>query len=256
MSVIKLGKISGKILLRDAQGQGSAVPAGISASDSMERPVPNIRVCIKGNEKFTISDSDGDFEFTNISRGEYTISLDSSSLPAYSQVISDPEIALKLMPGKKIRDINFIVLISPRPSRRTLSIQQQMQPEKPDQESQPGMLTTAPEEKSRLSPSTSTAAPGMRTHARTLNSEAEPEPQVNTNPVTYSVQVVALRQKSHVKRIAQTLSKKGFSCTIAQRVKPRQLFILKVGKYPSYAEAVAARLRLNKQGFSSRITTN
>jgi cell division protein FtsN len=75
-------------------------------------------------------------------------------------------------------------------------------------------------------------------------------------PSNYSVQVGAFRQKQQVDNKADLLRSKGFDCRIEDPVSAEGLYLLKVGKFKSRAEAVAMQLRLKKSGFSSFIKTN
>jgi cell division protein FtsN len=88
----------------------------------------------------------------------------------------------------------------------------------------------------------------------------KPKPQANaarSEPVSYSVQVGAFRQRKELDLRAQMLRSKGYDCRIEAPHPPEQLYLLKVGKFNSRAEAYAMQLRLRKSGFASAfIKTN
>jgi cell division septation protein DedD len=84
----------------------------------------------------------------------------------------------------------------------------------------------------------------------------KPRPQVNPEPVTYSVQVGAFLQKPELERRAEELRQKGFDGRMEPPQTPGQFYLLKVGKFRSRAEAVSMQLRLRKSGFPCFIKTN
>lgn len=73
---------------------------------------------------------------------------------------------------------------------------------------------------------------------------------------TYSVQVGAFRQRQEAETRAATLKSKGYESVIEAPVPPNSLFLLKVGKFNSRADAVATQLKLKKDGVGSFIKTN
>jgi cell division protein FtsN len=86
---------------------------------------------------------------------------------------------------------------------------------------------------------------------------AKPKPKTTAEPaVTYSVQVGAFKEKRQLDVRAQMLREKGFDVRTDNPQAPGDLYLLKVGKFRSRAEAVAAQLRLKKIGFASFIKTN
>jgi cell division protein FtsN len=92
---------------------------------------------------------------------------------------------------------------------------------------------------------------------------AEPEvksaPQQTTassGPVTYSVQVGAFRVRQEAENKGKMLKAQGFDCRIDVPKTSEDLYLLKVGKYSSRADAVAMQLRLKKSGIASFIKTN
>jgi len=88
---------------------------------------------------------------------------------------------------------------------------------------------------------------------------AKPAPQEKpavAGPVTYSVQVGAFRVRREAENKAKTLKAKGFDCRIEVPRSPDELYLLKVGKFASRADAVAMQLNLKKSGINSFIKTN
>lgn len=71
----------------------------------------------------------------------------------------------------------------------------------------------------------------------------------------YTVQVGAFRQRQQVEVKAKLLRSKGFDCRIEVPQSSEDLYLLKVGRFKSRAEAVAMQLRLKKNGFGSFIKT-
>jgi cell division protein FtsN len=75
-------------------------------------------------------------------------------------------------------------------------------------------------------------------------------------PAGYTVQVGAFRQRQQVEVKAKLLRSKGFDCRIEIPQSSEDLYLLKVGRFKSRAEAVATQLRLKKNGFGSFVKTN
>jgi cell division protein FtsN len=75
-------------------------------------------------------------------------------------------------------------------------------------------------------------------------------------PITYSVQVGAFSQKHEAELKAQSLKSKGFDYRIESPHPPEQLYLLKVGKFDSRADAGAMQLRLRKSGFACFVKVN
>jgi cell division protein FtsN len=105
-------------------------------------------------------------------------------------------------------------------------------------------------------PPTTTSAPAkkMVEPAPQKQTAGKPRQQANTaraEPVTYSVQIGAFRQRKEPEMRAQMLRSKGYDCRIESTDIPEPLYLLKVGKFSSRADAVAMQLRLKKAGFTS-----
>jgi cell division protein FtsN len=75
-------------------------------------------------------------------------------------------------------------------------------------------------------------------------------------PAGYTVQVGAFRQRQQVEAKAKLLKSKGFDCRIEVPQSSEDLYLLKVGRFKSRAEAADMQLRLKKNGFGSFIKTN
>jgi cell division protein FtsN len=73
---------------------------------------------------------------------------------------------------------------------------------------------------------------------------------------TYSVQVGAFRQLKEAEARAATVKAKGYRCVIEPPREGDGLYLLKVGRYEARADAVAMRLRLKKDGFSTLIKSH
>jgi cell division protein FtsN len=75
-------------------------------------------------------------------------------------------------------------------------------------------------------------------------------------PTGYSVQVGAFRKKHEAEIKAQLLKSKGYDYRIEPPQPPEQLYLLKVGKFSSRADANAMQLRLKNSGFKCFIKPN
>jgi cell division protein FtsN len=83
-----------------------------------------------------------------------------------------------------------------------------------------------------------------------------PEPPVRpvataSGPGGYSVQVGAFRQRREADAKATQLKAKGYDCVMESPASPKALFLLKVGRYNTRADAVAMQRRLQRDGFTS-----
>ena len=88
---------------------------------------------------------------------------------------------------------------------------------------------------------------------------AEPETRPTaaaSGPVTYAVQIGAFRSKEEAEKRGEVLKEKGYQFVIEPPIKAGDLFLVKVGKYKSRADAQAAKLKLQKDGFNTFIKTN
>lgn len=99
----------------------------------------------------------------------------------------------------------------------------------------------------------------------TLPAEPAPAPKKETvkpaavsapaAPAGYTVQVGAFRQRQQAEVKAKLLRSKGFDYRIEVPQSSEDLYLLKVGRFKSRAEAAAMQLRLKKNGFGSFIKT-
>lgn len=115
-------------------------------------------------------------------------------------------------------------------------------------------------EKPEISPPPPASNPIME-QAATRKSAFQPAVKSPTKatlstPSSYSVQVGAFRQKKQADTKSEDLRSKGFDCRIEPPESDEGLYLLKVGRFKSRADAVAMQLRLKKNGFSSFIKTN
>jgi cell division protein FtsN len=99
------------------------------------------------------------------------------------------------------------------------------------------------------------ATPPPSAHSAAAKDKAAAPKQAPAKP-TYSVQVGAFRQRQEAEAKAASLKSKGYDYVIEPPVPPNSLFLLKIGKFPSRADAAAMQLRLKKDGVGSFIKTN
>jgi cell division protein FtsN len=74
--------------------------------------------------------------------------------------------------------------------------------------------------------------------------------------ITYSVQVGAFRQRKEAETKASLLKAKNFPYVIEPPKTASGLFLLKVGRFESKPDAVAMKLRLQKNGFKGFVKPN
>jgi cell division protein FtsN len=142
------------------------------------------------------------------------------------------------------------------------------------QENKPGEERSAKEQLDWYKSATDRADAGSKGLEKTATAPAKeaappkPEGQAATSSAslatataeiktTYSVQVGAFRHREQAEAKAKMLKSKGYDqCFIEPPTSDQQLFLLKVGKFESRAEAVSMRLRLKKEGVTSFIKAN
>jgi cell division protein FtsN len=83
-----------------------------------------------------------------------------------------------------------------------------------------------------------------------------PSEPAKTGQVTYSVQIGAFKYRKEAETKAAELKAKKYNSIIEAPSDSEQLFLLKVGRFESRADAVAAQNRLKKDGFKTFIKTN
>ena len=109
------------------------------------------------------------------------------------------------------------------------------------------------EQKNEITPPPAKPAPAATPKKETAKPAISTKPAA---PVSYTVQVGAFRQRQQAEVKAKLLRSKGFDCGIEVPQSSEALYLLKVGRFKSRADAVAMQLRLKKSGFSSFIKTN
>jgi|GEM_PF-5498720 len=125
--LVQLGKVSGKVVLVNGM-DSNTLRKEIGESKVTELPGANIIMLLNETYKVTFTDSDGDFEFSNIPSGEYRVRIDHGTLPEFSTVDSDEVQVIKIAPGGKVSDLKFVVKLNPRPNRKLLVASQTMPP--------------------------------------------------------------------------------------------------------------------------------
>lgn len=93
--------------------------------------------------------------------------------------------------------------------------------------------------------------------ARETSAKTKPSPpKAAAAKLTYSVQVGAFRQRHEAEAKASVLKSKGYEYVIESPSASGTLFLLKVGKFNSRADAAAMQLKLKKDGVGSFIKAN
>jgi len=95
------------------------------------------------------------------------------------------------------------------------------------------------------------AAPPAKKHE-----PSHPPPAASPQKTTYTVQVGAFKHRHDAETKAAALKANGYEYFIEPSGTNEPLFLLKVGRFGSRAEAVATQLRLKKDGFATFIKTN
>ena len=108
--LVLLGRVRGRVLVADAAVGGRAEP----------RPARNILVTLNDGLKTTITDVDGEFEFTSLPAGWYRVGIETASLPNFWTVAAGPIEPVVLEPGGRVSGLDLRVQTRPRPSRRVI----------------------------------------------------------------------------------------------------------------------------------------
>ena len=109
--LVLLGKLKGRVLVNARRSASRDDPDDL-------RPAPNVLVSLKGGLKTTVTDPDGEFEFTSLPAGLYQVTIDRASLPQHWAVTSEMANPVRLRPGERIRGLELRVEEASRPSRR------------------------------------------------------------------------------------------------------------------------------------------
>jgi cell division protein FtsN len=151
---------------------------------------------------------------------------------------------------------------TPVPQTSALDADAAMEPPKEPPDEQPlgwYKSVSGKGEKPEIAPPPPVPSPAPEETATRQSVQPAVKPPAKTaasTPSSYSVQVGAFRQKKQVDAKAEALRSKGFDCRIEPPESDEGLYLLKVGRFKSRADAVAMQLRLKKSGFSSFIKTN
>ena len=108
--LVLLGRVRGRVLVADAD----------SVDQSEPRPARNILVTLNDGLKTTLTDEDGEFEFTSLPAGQYRVRIGTASLPNFWAVAAEPAEPVALEPGGRVSGIELRVETRRRPSRRVI----------------------------------------------------------------------------------------------------------------------------------------
>ena len=108
--LVLLGRMRGRVLVADADVGDRSEP----------RPARNILVTLNDGLKTTMTDEDGEFEFTSLPAGWYRVRIETASLPNLWTVASGPIEQVVLEPGGRVSGLDLRVETRPRPSRRII----------------------------------------------------------------------------------------------------------------------------------------
>ena len=117
--LVRLGKVAGRV---DVIDRTTAPPTDGGAP--RVRPGTNLIIQLNGRSKVTMTDADGEFEFTGLPTGEYRLEIDPHSLPRFWTVSSEKQLLISLEPGEKVAGLRFVVDANPPELRRVLSTSQ------------------------------------------------------------------------------------------------------------------------------------
>jgi cell division protein FtsN len=125
-------------------------------------------------------------------------------------------------------------------------------PETVAPEAEPSAATVKPRESLKASPK-----PAAKKVAKEAAEKMIPQAKAaSSEKVTYAVQVGAFKARREVETKAKALRAEGFDCRIEVPDSAEGLYLLKVGKFNSRADATAVQLKLKKSGFNSFIKIN
>ena len=108
--LVLLGKVRGRVLVADADTGDRSEP----------RPARNILVSLNDGLKTTLTDEDGEFEFTSLPAGHYLVRIGKASLPSLWTVAVEPTEPVVLEPGGRVSGLDLRVETRSRPRRRVI----------------------------------------------------------------------------------------------------------------------------------------
>ena len=114
-ALLQLGKIRGAIVVVDRTDEDE------EDANIYERLGANLAVRLTdghGVSRVTMSDEDGEFEFTSLPANEYRLSVDATSLPDHWTVLSEEALTVSIKPGGRAQGLKLAVTVNPRPTRR------------------------------------------------------------------------------------------------------------------------------------------
>ena len=113
--LLQLGKIRGAIVVADRTVED------VRDTAAPERAGANLAVRLtdsEGTTRTTISDEDGEFEFTSLPTSEYQLLVDDTSLPDHWTVLAENALTVTMTPGGRAENLQLAVAANPRAVRR------------------------------------------------------------------------------------------------------------------------------------------
>ncbi|PYR50414.1 MAG: hypothetical protein DMF89_09645 [Acidobacteria bacterium] len=115
--LVLLGRIRGWAVVVEV-GPDDPRPAPTAADSAPERPAAGITVQLDADvRRTTITDADGEFEFSGVVRGNHAIRVVTESLPA-SWRASEPAINVSLGPGERVGGVRLVIMAGSPATRR------------------------------------------------------------------------------------------------------------------------------------------
>jgi hypothetical protein len=114
--LVQLGRLRGRVVVRHWTGSAPVEP--------QSAPGTNVILMLNDGLRLTMTDADGEFEFSGLPAGEYRVHIDTSSLPTLWTPVMPNLRTIALEPGAAVSGIEFIVDANPRAVRRTLATTQ------------------------------------------------------------------------------------------------------------------------------------
>ena len=107
--LVLLGKIRGRVLVVQQRPDGSGRPATTVGDPEPERPAAGILVQLD-NARTTMTDVDGEFEFSGVVRGDHAVRVVAASLPASWRPAAEPTVIFSLEPGKRVDGVRLVIV--------------------------------------------------------------------------------------------------------------------------------------------------